>query len=343
MDDAELPGEPRFDPAIGAWVLSRFADVSAALADPRFSVSGASADVHADADADADAPTVAVRHAATESLSPMRLASWRADLSASARALIECLPTDEPLDLIGTFARPWSVALAEKGTGARPTDAERLARLARDIFLAAAHATTSGFPPGSQAAVAELASLFPGAGASAQVQAYVAISQTLPCLLARAWLELLRHPAEASRLRSQPDLVPKSIDELLRHASPSRAILRRAAAEASIGPARIAPGERVILMLAAANHDPARFPDPNRLDLARDAAGHLAFGRGPHSCPGAPLIRIAICVATDALLRATSSLELVSEPDWIRGFAIRAPATLPVVLRRESLDSPLAK
>ena len=100
----------------------------------------------------------------------------------------------------------------------------------------------------------------------------------------------------------------------------------------SIGRARVAPGDRVILMLSAANHDPAQFPEPGRLDVRRDAAGHLAFGRGAHSCPGAPLIRMAVAVATDALLSMTSAVEPVGEVEWIGGFAIRAPASLPVVL-----------
>ena len=106
----------------------------------------------------------------------------------------------------------------------------------------------------------------------------------------------------------------------------------------SIGRASVAPGDRVILMLSAANHDPAQFPEPGRLDVRRDAAGHLAFGRGAHSCSGAPLIRMAVAVATDALLSMTSAVEPVGEVEWIGGFAIRAPASLPVVLRREQLD-----
>jgi hypothetical protein len=111
-------------------------------------------------------------------------------------------------------------------------------------------------------------------------------------------------------------------------------VFRRAAADVTIGDASIAAGERVVLMLAAANRDPARFPDPDRLDLARRAAGHLAFGLGAHVCPGAPLIRLAVAVATEALLGAADAIEPAGEVEWLGGFAIRAPATLPVVLRR---------
>jgi cytochrome P450 len=169
------------------------------------------------------------------------------------------------------------------------------------------------------------------------VQTYVALAQTLPGFLANAWLELFRRSEEADRLRAQPERMPEAVEELLRHASPARAVFRRARAALSIGRARLAPGDRVILMLSAANHDPAQFPEPGRLDVRRDAAGHLAFGGGAHSCSGAPLIRVAVAVATDALLRGTSTVEPVGAVEWIGGFAIRAPASLPVVLRREPL------
>jgi cytochrome P450 len=148
-----------------------------------------------------------VRRAAAHSLSPARLAAWRAEIEASARALAGRLPAGVPVDLVGAFARPWSVALAVRVTGAPPADAERLGRLARAVFLAAAGATDSGIQPGARAAVAGLARSFPGAGASAAVQTFVTLAQTLPCLLAGAWLELLRRPDEADRLRAQSELI----------------------------------------------------------------------------------------------------------------------------------------
>jgi cytochrome P450 len=328
MGEADRPDEARFDPALGAWVLTSYAHVSAALHDPRLSISGTVDDGDA------------VREAVAHALSPARLAAWRAEAEASARDHAERLPADVPVDLVGALARPWSAALAVRATGATARDARRLERLARDVFLAAAHATDPGFPPRAQAAVARLATCFPPTGAPADVQTYVALSQTLPCLLAGAWLGLFRRPDEADLLRAEPELIPGAVAELLRHASPARAVFRRALTEISIGGATIAPGDRVILMLLAANRDPSRFPDPDRLDVRRDAAGHLAFGGGAHFCPGAPLIRMAVAVATGALLRMTSAIEPAGEVEWIGGFAIRAPASLPVVLRRERLEHP---
>jgi cytochrome P450 len=332
MGEPEQPVEARFDAALGAWVLTRYADVSAALRDPRLSVPGTSAA--------GEAAHHAARRAAAHALSPTRLAAWRAEIEAPARALAGRLPAGVPVDLVGAFARPWSVALAVRATGAPPADADRLDRLARDVFRAAAGATDSGIQPGARAAVAELARSIPGAGASADVQTFVALAQTLPCLLAGAWRELFRCPEEADRLRAQPELMPGAVEELLRLAGPARAVFRRALAEVSISRARVAPGERVILRLAAANRDPARFPDPGRLDVRRGTAGHLALGGGAHACAGAPLVRVAVAAATGALLRRASAVEPAGEVEWVGGFAVRAPAVLPVVLRHAPLDHP---
>jgi cytochrome P450 len=325
MDDLR-PGGARFDEAHHAWLLTSYADVSAALRDPRLSIPGSSADAHA--------AHLAVREAGATALSPERVAAWRPDLERSARAVAESLPLGSAVDLVRAFAEPWSVALAATATGISPVDAERLAPLARAVFLAAARSTDFGQEPGAQAAAAQLAGVLPGVGASVSVQSFVALTQTLPCFLAGAWLELARNPEETVRLRTTPALLPQAIEELLRHAGPARAVFREANATVSIGRATLQPGSRVILMLSVANRDPAQFPDPDRLDFGRGSPGHLAFGRGVHSCSGAQLIRLAAAIATDALLRGTTSLELAGEVEWVGGFAIHAPTSLPVVLRR---------
>lgn len=328
MDDASA-GEARYDPALGAWILSRYADVYAALREPRLSASG-----HEAADGEHTAH-VAMREAAARALASSRLADWRGAAEKAAHGLLGALPTGRPVDLVRGFAVPWSLQLALLVSGGSRTDAESLTRLAREVFLAAARATRPGGEPPAQAAALELARHFQGAGAPLGVQSFVALSQTLPCVLASAWLQLCRHPDEAHLLRSRPMLMPHAVEELLRHAGPSRAVFRYARDALRIGRAPIARGDHVILMLAAANHDADRFPDPDRLDFGRGAGGHLAFGSGTHSCVGAQLIRMAVGVATHALLRTTTDMELIGPVEWTGGFAIRAPASLPVVLRRE--------
>lgn len=326
------PGEARFDPALNAWVLSRYADVAAALQDPRLSATGA--------DIPSTSADAAVRGTTAGLLAPDRPAGWWRATETSARELAGGLPVWEPVDLAGAFARPWAAALAARATAAPADPGGRLGRLAAEVFRAAADATGGGFPPPAQAAAAELSRSFPGPGAGAAVQAYVALSQTLPCVLLAAWLELARRPGAAARLRADPGLLPGAVDELLRLAGPARAVFRHAVAAAAVGGARLAPGDRVVLLLAAANRDPARFPAPDRLDPCRPAR-HLGFGGGPHACPAAPLVRRAVAVATAALLGATAGVELAGEVEWTGGFAIRGPATLPVVVRRGPPAGPM--
>jgi cytochrome P450 len=274
-------------------------------------------------------------------LAPVRIATWRAALATEAARRAAELPTGEVVDLVHAFASPWSLALAAAAVGAPPNGIARLAELAREVFLAAACATagaTAG-DAAAQEATMELARALPGADPSLAAQAFVALSQTLPCVLAAAWLALLRHPDALAALRADPALLPDAVEELLRHASPARAVFRRATTALSLGGARIAAGDSVTLMLSAANHDPARFPDPARLDLRRGATAHLAFGRGTHGCLGAPVVRMAVAAATDALLRATTDIALAGEVEPLGGFAIEGPGTLPVVLRRATPGS----
>jgi hypothetical protein len=324
--DEDRPAAPRFDAALDAWVLARHADVVAALREPRLTVGGEGAGAH-----DAHA---AVRESAARALAPERVDALRAATADSARRRIAALPAGEPIDLVSALIAPWALELAARTAGIDAALAASLAAPARALFLAAAHATDAAFPPHAQAAAAELARALAGASGWADVQAFVALSQTLAAFVAGAWRELLLHPAEAARLRAEPALVPRAVEELLRLGGPSRAVFRTAGVPLSLGGATIAVGARVVLVLAAANRDPARFPDPDRLDLDRPRVDHLAFGRGAHVCPGAPLIRASVAAATEALLTGTAAVEPAGDVAWQGGLAIRAPASLPVVLRR---------
>ncbi len=328
------PSEARYDPDLGAWVLSRYADVATVLRDPRVSVQGGNTSD--------DAAHLTVRAATAHALSPQRLETWRADLEADACRLVESLPVGQPVDLVQSFAEPWSLAVALRATGAPGAIAAECARAARLVFLSSACATDGVPRAPARDAAAHLGRLLTSAGprldASADVQTFVALSQTLPCLLSGAWLALLQHPEQVAQLRADATLVTQVVGELLRFAGPARAVFREALADVAIGGARIRSGDRIVLMLSAANRDPRRFPQPDRLDLRRATASHLAFGAGPHGCAGATLVRMAVGVATCVLLGGTAAMELVeggvAPVEWIGGFATRAPRTLPVVLRR---------
>lgn len=148
---------------------------------------------------------------------------------------------------------------------------------------------------------------------------------------------LLRFPGQAALLRSRPELMPAAVEELMRWIPGQEVadILPRYALEdVELSGGTVLAGEPVLLAKHAANRDPRRFPDPDRLDVTRDAKGQLGFGHGPHHCIGAQLARMDIQVALTAILRRFPELRLAvpaQEIKWRSGMAMRAPNALPVV------------
>jgi cytochrome P450 len=134
-------------------------------------------------------------------------------------------------------------------------------------------------------------------------------------LIASGTLALLTHPGEKTRLRQDPSLLPAAVEELLRFTSPvNHANDRFTTEDVLVGDVVIPAGEWVFPAISSANRDPARFPDPDRLDLGRDASGHVAFGHGVHHCLGAPLARMEAEVAFGALLARFPRISLAVPP-----------------------------
>ncbi|GGL94634.1 cytochrome P450 [Streptomyces fumigatiscleroticus] len=163
----------------------------------------------------------------------------------------------------------------------------------------------------------------------------VAGHETTVNLIANAVHLLLSHPGELAALRADPGLLEGAVEETLRHESPVPAGTYRYTAEpVTLGGVRIPAGERVVLSIAAANRDPARFPDPDRFDIRRDPAAtraHLAFGHGVHHCLGAPLARLEAVTALRTLLDRFPRLEFDGDgaPQW-RTSLMRGLRRLPV-------------
>jgi cytochrome P450 len=164
----------------------------------------------------------------------------------------------------------------------------------------------------------------------------VAGHETTVNLIATGTLALLTHPSEFSRLRADPSLLPGAVEELLRFANPlNHATDRYAPEPLEVGGVLIPAGEPVLVVTSSANRDPARFPDPDRLDVGRDASGHVAFGHGIHYCVGAPLARLEGEIAFGALLARFPGLSLAVEPAalrWRPSSLIHGLETLPVRL-----------
>jgi cytochrome P450 len=159
----------------------------------------------------------------------------------------------------------------------------------------------------------------------------VAGTETTVSLIGTTVWALLRHPAELARLREAPWLLPATVEEAVRWESPVQRTWRIATTDVALAGQTIPRGALVVLLLGAANRDPARFSDPDRFDVLRRDLGHVAFGAGVHVCLGAALARLETQVAVSALLRRLPSLQLATEqPVWRPTATLRGLATLPV-------------
>jgi cytochrome P450 len=139
----------------------------------------------------------------------------------------------------------------------------------------------------------------------------VAGHETTSNMLGLGTLALLRHPEQLALVRDDPAAVEPAVEELLRWLSIVHSgVPRTTTTEVEIAGHTIAAGEQLVLALPAANRDPALTEHPERLDITREAARHVAFGHGVHHCLGAPLARMEMKVAFPALLRRFPDLAL---------------------------------
>jgi cytochrome P450 len=160
----------------------------------------------------------------------------------------------------------------------------------------------------------------------------IAGHETTVNLIGNGMLALLRHPDQLAQLRDSPQLIGTAIEELLRFDSPVQMTGRIVSAPIELSGQALAAGDWVLLLLGAANRDPAQFPAPDQLDLARSPNPHVAFGRGIHFCLGAPLARIEGQIAIGALIRRFPELSLAGDPIRRDQITLRGLKSLPVAV-----------
>jgi cytochrome P450 len=286
-------------------ILSRYRLVAAALRDPRLDIPGGSA--HSD-----------MRILARELYAPAR---WRAEIASHAAGLAQQLEAD--VELVRDFAEPLACAVAALATGLQPSSVPVLVPAAQAVFDAGASPDDPVLRDLAAQATARLASYFAPREAALHVQAFVALAVSLPAFVGNALAALLENPDEQRSMRE-----PTAVEELLRFAGPSLMQRRVSRERFELLGLTIPLNQRVELRLAEANRDPDEFADPDRLDLRRQAAGHLAFGGGAHSCVGSPLIRTATAVMLDCLADPISRFRLIRTEAYggpaIRGHRVYA-------------------
>jgi pimeloyl-[acyl-carrier protein] synthase len=161
----------------------------------------------------------------------------------------------------------------------------------------------------------------------------VAGNETTTHLISGGTLALLRNPDQLALLRDDPALLPGAVEELLRYAGPVQATGRVMTGPAEYGGQAMEEGQIAICILAAANRDPEKFPDPERLDVTRNASDHVGLGDGIHFCLGAPLARAEAQIAIGGLVQRFPGLRLLEEPPWGGTFIIRGPKSLSLSVR----------
>ncbi|MEU4212573.1 cytochrome P450 [Streptomyces sp. NPDC026206] len=243
-----------------------------------------------------------------------------------------------PPHLAAGFRREWGKVVAPVG----PTDPGRPAyeALLRELQDYIAEVVADRRAEGGDGLIGRLVAardegeLSPEELDSMIFQLLVAGQEPVTNQITTALVALMRHPKALERLRSEPQLMPAAVEELMRLDSAFELTTWRFLAEdADLHGTRVPAGDSVIVSLCAANRDPGRFPDPDTLDLDRAQGPHLAFGHGIHFCPGAALARIELQVALSTLLARLPGLRLAvpdDELDWIPAVLGRGTSELPV-------------
>jgi cytochrome P450 len=152
-------------------------------------------------------------------------------------------------------------------------------------------------------------------------------TETTAKLIANAVVLLAEHPDQRERLLAEPSLITSAVEEVLRFSGPAQFDPRLVTEDVSLGGVRLAAGDRVWVLTAAAGRDAAHFPIPSRFDIRRTPNAHLGFGHGLHLCLGAPLARMEAVAAVQALLHLMPHYT-IAELDYGRAFFVRGPTRL---------------
>ncbi|MEV7870793.1 cytochrome P450 [Streptomyces sp. NPDC088124] len=354
-----------------AWLVTRYDDVRQALADPRLSLDkrnaapggyqGMALPPALDANLlNMDPPDhTRIRRLVSQAFTPRRIALLREPVRKTADLLLDAIAPLGRADLIASYAAPLPITVICDLLGVAPHDRQDF-RSWTDALVAPDPAR----PDLAKGAVRSMLAFFTrlvadkrAAPADDLVSDLIAVRdnedrlsedelmslvflilfagyENTVHLIGNATLALLSHPGQLAALRADPGRLSGAVEELARYDGPAPLAIRRFPTEdITIGGVGIPAGETVLLSLASAHRDPHRYTEPDRLDIGRDATGHLALGHGIHYCLGAPLARMETEVALAALLDRFPGLALGTPPEglkWRPSLRARGLLALPV-------------
>ena len=357
---------------VPVWMVTRYDDVLAALSDPRLSNDPhhASAltevlrgDFLSRSMIGTDPPEhTRLRRLVSKAFTARRVEGLRPRVQEITDALLDRISPRGNADLVADFGLPLPITVIGELLGIPEADRDRFREWTdemldrpfdpgSDLALVAAarermHGYLADLVAAKRARPADdlLTDLVEATDEGQRLDAQELLAMTFLLLIAgyvttvsligNGTLALLRQPEQLDRLRADPSLVPQTVEELLRFDGPVNPGLTRFALEdLEIGGVRIPRGDMVMLAIAAADRDPRRFSDPDRIDVGAVDPGHLAFGHGIHYCLGAPLARLEGQVAFTALLTRLPGLAFAAREDelrWTGGGVLRSLRELPV-------------
>lgn len=364
---------------LGGWVLTRYADVRAGLADPRLSADRISPFVsHPSARATPEVKELGrfvgmwavfidpPRHTRLRGLlntvfTSREVERLRPLIEELVNALLDRVGGAGRMDAIRDFAYPLPVAVIAEMIGVPREDSERFKVWSDELAAFIGSAAATDKYARAARGMTEMRDYFRRMVAIRRaepredimsrllaaeerddalsedelvatcVMLLFAGHETTTNLIGNGLLALLQNPQELRALRDEPPLAASAVEELLRYDGPNRAMVRIATGDFDLDGRRIRHGDRLFLMLNAANRDPGQFSDPDRVDLHREPNRHLAFGHGIHFCLGAPLARLEGQIAFPALLRRLPGLALATDRlEWIDSLIFRGLKSLPV-------------
>ncbi len=302
-----------------------------------------------------------VRKLVNKAFTPRRIEALRGHIETIVDDLLAPVMSAGQMDVIDTLAAPLPAIVIAELLGVPAEDHRQFKSWASEIVASLGQSTFSTRRTDAFPAVQKLFAYLSGIIAdrrkeprddliSAMVQAQeeddaltdaellatsnlllIAGHETTTNLIGNGLLALLREPDELERLRSDMTLLPSAIEELLRYDGPVQATVRVTREDLEIDGHQMEAGSLVLVGIGAANHDPAVFHDPERLDIGRDPNPHLGFGFGAHFCLGAPLARLEGEIAFRVLLERFPKLTLATEtPEFRSNPVLRGLVSLPV-------------
>ena len=309
-----------------------------------------------------------IRRLLNQGFTPRAIKPLRDHVERYAHELLEPRLEERRLDVARDYAYPLATDIICELVGVPKADRDRMRDWVMDMFrvmhagrfgsggelpppeeVGAARRALKGFDEYVRALIAErrqrptrdiIGLMVEAQGREGRLEDHEIVANTLAVfgaghdttigLIGNAVIALHRNPDALSRVRAE-GLTPQSVEEILRYDAPVQSVPRKAATDIEYGGKRIEAGSNLIPVLAAANRDPERFPDPDRLDLDRPAGRHMSFGLGVHYCLGAPLGKVEAEIGLGLLLTRTRDSAIdESGIQWRPSFEFRGPDALPL-------------